>query len=538
MSSKSKSSDGKSAVVTSMGAMDYSSSNKTANVEVVQRSGLFGQVLNVERQSARSFQQSLKADLSYRSAGTTSVSRATFSVHKKDAPSGVGLDTVNEKQPVQHATWYNVAAIMLSEVVGAGVLTLSQKYAQLGWALATFFIAVMLPLVIYTSHMMVEVKKVFPGIVSLPDAGEYTFGKAGRIIGMTFVMIYLIFTLGDYLLLVGKSLGGAVYNVELCLPAWMAIAFAVILPLTQLRTLNAAAILCFINLLAILAAIAIVIAELAMEGRAETVQTQVVADNLDFETVMKALSSIFFAYGGQFMFYELMAEMKDYTQFLKSFTLAGPFQVGVYLLVGIVGYYYKGTEASGYFLDNLPFGGMFRAASALIFFHIIVAFLVLGHVLARIIHIFVAPRHVNDLSWRGTLQWFGCTSAVCLVAFIIANAIPFFDSLTSLIGGFTVPVMNLMMPVLCYWRMRHMTGQPLKIWEWIVFIALLAFASLVTVTSTIFNIEEIIESWSTFGAPFACHCQGIWSTCECSLERMNFQEELCPVNALNGTFSG
>merc|ERR1719219_2982002 len=99
----------------------------------------------------------------------------------------------------------------------------------------------------------------------------------------------------------------------------MIIAFAVILPIKQLRTLNAAAILCFINLCAILAAIAIVIAQLVMDGRADTVVTEVVAENLGFKTVMKALSSIFFAYGGQFMFYELMAEMKDYTQFPKAF---------------------------------------------------------------------------------------------------------------------------------------------------------------------------------------------------------------------------
>merc|ERR1711959_388560 len=148
------------------------------------------------------------------------------------------------------------------------------------------------------------------------------------------------------------------------------------------------------------------------------------------------------------------------------------------------------------FLDNLGFGSMFRAASALIFFHII-----------------VAPRHVNDLGWKGTLQWFGCTSAVCLISYIIANAIPFFDSLTSLIGGFCVPFMNLMIPVMIYMRTKHLTGQKIQMWEWVLNIAIILFAVLVAITSTIFNIEEIIQSWSTYGAPFACHCQDIWNTC-------------------------
>jgi len=516
----------------SMGAFRHSASNATPEIEVVQRSGLFGKVLSVERQSVQSFQKSLKADISYRSA-STSISYAMMS-SQKTADGAVKYD----KQPAQHATWVNIAAIMLSEVVGAGVMTLSQKYAQLGWALATFFIATFFPLLVYTSYMMVEVKKVFPGIVSLPDAGEYCFGKWGRGINMFYLIIFLTSTLGDYLLLVGKTLGSAVYNVELCLPIWMLIAFAAILPLTQLRTLNSAAIICFVNLAAILIVIAIVIAQLVTDGREENVVTEVVAENLSFSTVMKALSSIFFAYGGQFMFFELMAEMKDFTEFPKSFTIAGPFQVGVYLLVGIVGYYYKGREASGFFLDNLPFGPMFRAASAIFFFHICVSFLVLSHVLARVLHIFVAPKHVNDLGWKGTLQWFGCTSAVCIVSYIIANSIPFFDSLTGLIGGFTIPVMSLMMPVMCYMRMRHMVGLKLKSWEWVVYIAIIAFAVLVTITSTIFNIQEIIESWSTYGAPFACHCEDIWKTCQCSLQRMNFQEDLCPVEGVNGTMNG
>lgn len=43
----------------------------------------------------------------------------------------------------------------------------------------------------------------------------------------------------------------------------------------------------------------------------------------------------------------------------------------------------KGTEASGYFLDNLGFGPLYRTASALLCFHMMVAFLILGNVLSR-----------------------------------------------------------------------------------------------------------------------------------------------------------
>ena len=135
-------------------------------------------------------------------------------------------------------------------------------------------------------------------------------------------------------------------------------------------------------MVSIIIAVALVIAGLVIKGRESDVETYAIAQDLDFMTFMQALSNIFFTFGGQFMFYELMAEMKDFTEFPKTFYIAGPFQVPIYLIVGCVGYYFKGKDASGYFLDNLGFGWMYRLASALLCFHMLVAFLILASKLA------------------------------------------------------------------------------------------------------------------------------------------------------------
>jgi len=69
---------------------------------------------------------------------------------------------------------------------------------------------------------------------------------------------------------------------------------------------------------------------------------------------------------------------------------------------------------------------------------------------SRMIHVWVSPRYVNDLGWRGKLEWFGCTTSVVVLSFVIANAIPFFEELTSLVGGLLVPSLNLIFPILFY----------------------------------------------------------------------------------------
>lgn len=496
------------------------------SVEYVQRSGKFGALLSVERETVESVGKSLRVEKSFR----TSLGNVS---HPSYRSKGDGIDD-EATAPPQHATWPNVAAIMVSEVVGAGVLTLSQKYAQLGWILPTIFIVVIFFLVYYTSLMMVDVKRIFPGIVCLSDAGDYTYGRWMAITTKCFVIFYLTFTLGNYLLLVGKTLGSTMYDVHICFPLWLLVAAGLLLPVTQLRTLNSTAILCLLNMVSIVIAIALVIGALIKEGRDEDVQSPLFPEDLSFDVFMQALSAIFFTFGGQFMFYELMAEMKDFTEFPKTFSLAGPFQVPIYLIVGCVGYYFKGTEASGYFLDNLGFGITYRIASAFLCFHMIVAFLILGSVLSRMIHLQVSPYRVNDLGWRGKLEWFLCTSSVIVASYIVSNAVPFFEELTSLIGGFTVPVLNLILPILFYIKMRYMIGQKVKWWEWIIYVVVLVFSVVVMICSTIENLKLIISHWADFGAPFSCHCQDVWNTCDCSEQRMEYSGYNCTAYDTSG----
>mmetsp|Transcript_14198 Transcript_14198/g.35751 ORF Transcript_14198/g.35751 Transcript_14198/m.35751 type:complete len:514 (-) Transcript_14198:39-1580(-) len=509
----------------SMKVAEGLSTESSIVVETIQRSGMFGKLLTVERETCTSVANSLRSNgVSYRS----NVSNMSSTRYKgKDGKEDSGLDI--GIAPPQHAKWQSIGAIMVSEVVGAGVLTLSRKYAQLGWIPATIFIVVIFLITVYTSNMMVEVKKVFPAIISMADAADYTFGRVASSFVQVLMAIFLCTTLGDYMLLIGKSLASTLYSVHLCFPVWVTISLLVIFPVMQLRTLNSTTALCVMNMVSICAAVALVIAGLVIDGRDPGVETFLVAEDLDFLTFMQALSAIFFTFGGQFMFYELMAEMTDFTEFPKSFLIVGPFQVPLYLIVGTVGYYYKGEAASGYFLDNLDFGWMYRAASALLFFHMTVGFLILGNVFSRIVHIKLSPYRVNDLGLRGKLEWLGCTSAVIVVSYLISNIVPFFDQLTSLIGGMLIPFVCMILPIVFQIKTHFMTGRRIKAWEWALWGVLICFGFLVLGVSTYMNVKAIIEGWSTYGAPFSCHCDGIWDTCECSPARMEFTGYNCTV---------
>ena len=81
-----------------------------------------------------------------------------------------------------------------------------------------------------------------------------------------------------------------------------------------------------------------------------------------------------------------------------------------------------------------------------------------------------------------------------------------------------------------YIKTRFMVEHKIKWWEWIIYIVIICFGILVLVVSTIENFRQIIASAATFGMPFACHCQDLWNTCQCSPDRMELSGFNCTAS--------
>merc|ERR1712228_663775 len=94
-------------------------------------------------------------------------------------------------------------------------------------------------------------------------------------------------------------------------------------------------------------AVTLTLGYLAVEGIEQTLEKgavkELVNKNLDIWIFSRAFSKIAFSYAGQFIYLEIMAEMKEKKDFPKTFAFTGPYQVGLYLIVGCVGYHYKGS---------------------------------------------------------------------------------------------------------------------------------------------------------------------------------------------------
>ena len=165
--------------------------------------------------------------------------------------------------------------------------------------------------------------------------------------------------------------------------------------------------------------------------------------------------------------------------------------------------------------------------------------------------------HLSSVSGRGWRIWVGCVAGTLLVAWVVAQVVPFFTELVEL----SSTLLNLpccwLIPIAMYTFHQYSTAggatagdgeqagavgteregavaaggggyayRP-SVWEWGLTAVEFGLALSVTVTGCWFAIENLVARWAEVGYPFDCHCENMWATCACSGAHTGMVEQ-CP----------
>ena len=155
-------------------------------------------------------------------------------------------------------------------------------------------------------------------------------------------------------------------------------------------------------MLLLLGAIGIVIGQLIGEGPCTDATHFTWPSTFDFTVVLGAITNIVYAYAGHWMYFEIMAEMREPKDFPKIFIVNGcvdstktrntdvgvnqcgcgcgcffvwcvcrPVMVLMYLLVACTGYYFSGNLTPANFVDSIDFAptSLFTV-SVMLFVHV------------------------------------------------------------------------------------------------------------------------------------------------------------------------
>eukprot|EP00928_Gymnodinium_smaydae_P041590 TRINITY_DN28123_c0_g1_i1.p1 TRINITY_DN28123_c0_g1~~TRINITY_DN28123_c0_g1_i1.p1 ORF type:complete len:579 (-),score=123.68 TRINITY_DN28123_c0_g1_i1:60-1730(-) len=387
--------------------------------------------------------------------GAGSAAGLTFASEVASAVSFVG-------EPKRKASWQGVSWLMLTDVVGTSVLTLPGVARSLGWVPTVVLIVCCNLVSVYAAGLMARTRALLSASLgveplSMGEAARHSLGGQ-RAAAVVYLLVYGLGFFGEasYLLTLGVGLQGVFYDVDLCLPAAVLVSALFCMPFCfSIRQLSDSIALCVANLLMIAAVLSIIMAKLWRDGIQPGSERFLVAEDLTFARFAGTSTNVVYAFAGQWLYFELMAEMRKPHQFMRVFWINAPVQIGIYLLVAFWGYYFAGDHAKGYFLDNIPFGLSYRVASGLLFCYVSIAFTIKNVVLCRCLHNFLSPER-SELRLgepggaRAQLEHCGCMTVLIVVEMLLANAVPFFDLFLGLIGGLLSGPISYVLPILFF----------------------------------------------------------------------------------------
>lgn len=334
------------------------------------------------------------------------------------------FDATGNDEPNSHHTigsartpWYGTAFVLLSEVMGSGVLSLPNAAVTLGWGTALAALPIFAVFSAYSGWLLAKVKQEFPGVTSFADAANELVGpRFGHFTKVTMLVNWG--ALGIYFLIATSDAIGLIHNQGFLACQMNRTLIAAILLVIPCQCRDFHSISTFLSLpssLAVVTAIAIIIAKLVSShiSAQDEANPPEFGDNTTVGPAagtrpfkyFESLSSFVFAYQGQSIFMELMSEMKDLKQFPKANNLSVFFMFFVYTTTTVVVYGLVGNAAPGFLPDILDEGTAKVTVGILLVFHIMVSYVVTCLPLHVWFQSRIFPKSLFQDSFRGTMDW-------------------------------------------------------------------------------------------------------------------------------------
>ncbi|KAF5543956.1 amino acid transporter [Fusarium mexicanum] len=344
--------------------------------------------------------------------------------------------------------WKRLTVVLIVEAIALGCLSLPSAFATLGMVAGVILTVGLGFVAIYTSHVVGQVKLAFPEVSHYADAGRLMFGKFGyELVGVMFAL-QLIFLVGSHCL-TGTIAFLNLTNNGACSVVFGVVSAIILLIVAIPPSFAEVAILGYIDFVSIAIAVGITIIATGIQasdsvgGMSSVDWSAWPKDNLSFTDAFIAITNIVFAYSFAVCQFSFMDEMHTPRDYVKSIWALGLIEIGIYTLTGALIYAFVGSEvkspallSAGPTISKIAFG----VALPVIF----ISGSINTTVVARYIHGRVFKnsiiRYINTK--MGWITWLALVTVITVVAFIIAEAIPFFNDLLSIssslfISGFT-----------------------------------------------------------------------------------------------------
>ncbi|KAI1393753.1 transmembrane amino acid transporter protein-domain-containing protein [Hypoxylon trugodes] len=469
----------------------------------------------------------------------------------RDSDSELSSDAILNKQleeeaghAIQYRTcsWQKTAALLFSEYICLAIMSFPWSYSVLGLVPGLILTVVQALLVLYTSIVLWEFCLRHPEVRDVCDIGQMLFWGQKWAWYFTAFMFILnnTFIQGLHILVGAKylnTMAGTDADIS-CQTISFGAIVAVICWLSSLpRTFSmlsklgtASAVFTFISVIlaTIFAGIQSHPAGFLAEPTADPtvpfgnpIVTAIPVAGTTFVNGLSAFLNISYTFIGQITLPSFIAEMREPKDFPKALWACTILEIIVFSVVGAVTYAFVGNQ----YMTAPAFGSLTPLYKKISFSFMIPTLIFLGvlyaSVSARFIffRIFQHSRHKNEHTVVGWATWSGILLITWIVAFIIANSIPFFNSLLSLMSSLFDSFFGFIFWGIAYFRMRKADGavalvkdRSLRGWfEGILNVIIILTGVFFLSAGTYVSVQGILDEFAlgTVGSAWTCASNGI-----------------------------
>ncbi|EDV26356.1 uncharacterized protein TRIADDRAFT_22725 [Trichoplax adhaerens] len=384
------------------------------------------------------------------------------------------------------------AFFIVAEMAGSGVLALPKAVVESGYT-GIGLIVVASIMSAYTGKILGDCWNILLDKLPqyrehnrypYPSIGYEAIGPAGRYLVSICVNLTLFGVGVVFLILASNNLISLIDTHNISYAGWLAICAAFVTPLMWFGTPKDFWFIGILSAACTITAVILIFINLMLIAPAPQDLASVPQAPVTFTSFFFAFGAILFAYGGHAAFPTVQHDMREPSKFKQSILISYTTVNCLYLPIAIAGFLIFGRNAETadilLTLKKSGRGGAILAiAEVLITLHALFGFIIVQNPLAQEIeNIFKVP---NKFCWQRVVLRTIQVGAVLG----LAEAVPKFGAVLSLIGGSTVTALTFIFPSLFYLILKKkLARKPISLVEYTINIELIAIGFLGGIAST------------------------------------------------------
>ncbi|WVO15296.1 hypothetical protein L204_102952 [Cryptococcus depauperatus] len=333
--------------------------------------------------------------------------------------------------------------LMVKLAIALGVLAMPQVLLDVGGVPGVLIIVFFGLLTTWTGRVVGQFKTNHPEIYAMDGVGYVLAGWWGREFYSIIYSLFTIFCCSSGYITFSIAFN-AITNHAACTVVWTVIAVVITFIFSSLQTLNRVSILGWVGFVSIMTSIFIITIAVGVQGRPEAAPATgpwdkgiaVARHHGTFLQGMSAVSTVVFSFCGITAFLNVMGEMRQPKRYNQALYSAQAICTFTYLTIGIVVYYFCGQYISNPALGSA--GTIIKKVSyGVAIPGLLVGCILYTHMGAKMIFVRLlrGSEHLTSNSFIHWATWLGSVGACVIIAFILAESIPFFGEFISLVGA-------------------------------------------------------------------------------------------------------